>query len=263
MNLLFTYQGIARSIDSILEFTKPGTSAFWSSPIFHFFPELDKDKYTTMDEEERREYLVSYFEKFERENAVVLQEKVNKYNARWEECCSQIVSALEVAFECDLTEVFQDMRGYITFNCISPRYLENSSFDVFYLNSENGAIGLAIHEIIHFVWFYVWSKHFKDSAEEYETPHLKWILSEMVVDSFMRDERLAGINPYHAHGGSAYPYFYTLQVDGENILETLHEMRQKMSICEFMEESYNFCLKHEAEIREHIERSEFGECDGN
>ena len=263
MNLLFTYQGIARSIDSILEFTKPGTSAFWSSPIFHFFPELNKEKYITMGESERREYLTDYFVKFEQENAAVLHEKVSKYNAKWQECRSQIVAALEEAFECDLAEVFQDMRGYITFNSISPGYLENSSFDVFYLNSENGAIGLAIHEIIHFVWFYVWRKYFNDNQEEYETPHLKWILSEMVVDSFMRDERLASINPYHADGGSAYPYFYTLQVEGKNILEILHEMRQRMTVHEFMEESYVFCLKYEKEIREHIERSELGECDGN
>ena len=187
MNLLFTYQGIERSIDSILEFTKPGTSAFWSSPIFHFFPKLDKDKYIAMDEVERREYLVNYFEKFEQENAAVLHEKVSKYNAKWQEGRSQIVAALEEAFECDLTEGFQDMRGYITFNCISPRYLENSSFDVFYLNSENGAIGLAIHEIIHFVWFYVWRKYFNDDPEEYETPHLKWILSEMGTTEYMQE----------------------------------------------------------------------------
>jgi hypothetical protein len=37
------------------------------------------------------------------------------------------------------------------------------SFDIFYLNSEEGAIGEAIHEMIHFVWFYVWNKTFGDS----------------------------------------------------------------------------------------------------
>ena len=46
------------------------------------------------------------------------------------------------------------------------------------MNSEKGAIGSAIHEIIHFVWFYVWNQTFADSYEEYETLSLKWILSD-------------------------------------------------------------------------------------
>lgn len=256
MDLTFTYPGITRSVESIMEFTKPGTSVFWSSPIFHFFPELDKEKYSQMNENERREYLKQYFIKFEQDHSQLLAEKITKYNIRWQECRPQIVEALQEAFEIDVTHLFNDMKGYVTFNSVSPRYLENNSFDIFYLNSEHGAIGLSIHEIIHFVWFYVWQQHFHDSVEEYEKPHMKWILSEMVVDTFMRDERLASINPYHTHGGSAYPYFYTLQINGRPVLEILHEMHQSMSIHEFMEKSYLFCQKHEKEIRKHIEENE-------
>lgn len=39
-------------------------------------------------------------------------------------------------------------------NPISPRFLSDGSFEVFYLNSGKGAIGTAIHEIIHFFWCY-------------------------------------------------------------------------------------------------------------
>ena len=44
----------------------------------------------------------------------------------------------------------------MSFNPISPRYLDEQAFDVFWLNSERGALGMALHEIIHFVWFRVW-----------------------------------------------------------------------------------------------------------
>lgn len=43
-------------------------------------------------------------------------------------------------------------------NPIGPRFLEERCFDVFYLNSERGAIGVGIHEMVHFVWFYVWNR---------------------------------------------------------------------------------------------------------
>ncbi|MDU6976081.1 MAG: hypothetical protein E6370_17585, partial [Clostridiales bacterium] len=143
-----------------------------------------------------------------------------------------------------------------TFNPVCPRYLENNTFDVFYLNSEKGALGLSIHEIIHFVWFHVWNNYFHDSYDEYELPHLKWILSEMVVEPIMRDERLRAINPYFDGGGCVYPYFYTLKIENRPILDILYEMYQSMSMVEFMKKSYELCLEYEALIREHIDTNE-------
>ncbi|MCB2286611.1 hypothetical protein LGK99_05770 [Clostridium algidicarnis] len=113
------------------------------------------------------------------------------------------------------------MLAYILLNPISPRYLDNDSFDIFYLNSEKGALGLSLHEIIHFVWFYVWNNHFNDNYKEYETPNLKWILSEMVVEPIMRDERVKSINPYFEGGGCMYPYFNILKIEDKPILDIL------------------------------------------
>lgn len=104
---------------------------------------------------------------------------------------------------------------------------------------------------------------FKDSYEEYENPSLKWILSELVVEAVMSDERLSSINPYYPReqGGCIYPYFFTMEIEGVPITDTVHEMYRTMEISEFMEESYTFCQKHEAEIREHIWHSENGGVD--
>lgn len=136
--------------------------------------------------------------------------------------------------------------------------MESHSFDIFYLNSERGALGLAIHEIIHFVWFYVWNQLFEDSYEEYEIPSLKWILSEMVVEPIMSDERLCSINPYfpREHGGCVYPYFYTMKIEGKPILDTLTDMYHSMTIAEFMKAGYEYCVTHEKEIRQHINEAE-------
>ena len=209
-----------------------------------------------MAQEQRKDYLTDFFSRFASENASLIQTKLEKYNERWQLYRAQIVDALQEAFDIDLAPLFNDIRSYITFNPISPRYLENYTFDVFYLQSEKGALGTSIHEIIHFVWFYVWQRQFQDSAKEYEMPHLKWILSEMVVEPIMRDERLRSINPYFDGGGCVYPYFYTLKIDGDPILDRLYHMYRTMSINQFMEQSYQLCVEHEAEIRQHIEASE-------
>lgn len=256
MNLIYEYSGIMRSIDSIMAFTGEEQTDFWSEPFFYFFPDIDKKRFKTLTNEQRKQYLIDYFLRFEKENKEIIAEKIYKYNERWETYQSQIVDALQEAFGVDLMELFNDMRGYITFNPVCPRYLENNTFDVFYLNSEKGALGLSIHEIIHFVWFHVWNNYFHDSYDEYELPHLKWILSEMVVEPIMRDERLRAINPYFDGGGCVYPYFYTLKIENRPILDILYEMYQSMNMVEFMKKSYELCLKYEALIREHIDTNE-------
>lgn len=46
---------------SIMEFAKEGQSTFWFDPVFHFFPELDKEKYVLLTNMEREKYLTEYF----------------------------------------------------------------------------------------------------------------------------------------------------------------------------------------------------------
>ena len=99
---------------------------------------------------------------------------------------------------------------------------------------------------------------FGDDYDEYERPSLKWILSEMVVESIMKDERLSSINPYfpRENGGCVYPYFFDMTVGGEPILDTLDAMYRSRNIEDFMLNSYAYCQEHEAEIREHILKAE-------
>jgi hypothetical protein len=219
------------------------TKAAGGGILFHFYPRLDRAKFS---KEHLRDVLLTLYNKDE------MSDKVIKYNEHWKLYRNQVEDAFSDAFQRDVSGMFNDITGNITFNPICPRYLERKSFDVFYLNSERGALGVSLHELIHFVWFDVWGKHFSDSADEYETPHLKWIFSEMAVDPIMRkDSRLSGINPYFDEG-CAYGYFYSMIIDGKPILETLYEMYSNSTITEFMEQGYEYCKKYEPEIRKQM-----------
>ncbi len=240
MKLRFEFGGVEYSAASILEFTKEGMTKFWSEPFFHFFPDVDRDFYYTLSDDGRLAYLITFFSDFYATHQSEIEQKIVAYNAHWKHYEPQIIAALQDAFGIDLEGVFNDLVCYTTFNPISPRYLDKNSFDNFYLQSGAGAVGTSIHEIIHFVWFYAWQKHFEDNPTDYETPHLKWILSEMVVEPIMRDERLGPINPYYTHKDCVYPYFYTMQVEGKPILDTLYEMLSSMPMTDFMEKAINF-----------------------
>ena len=187
-----------------------------------------------------------------------LDQKIICYNAHFAKHKHQIEAALSDAFEVDACSLFNDLTANITLNPVCPRFLKERYFDIFYKNSERGALGLSLHEVIHYFRFHVWNNHFCDHYEEYETPSLKWTLSEMVVEAIMSDQRLSSINPYfpREHGGCVYPYFQDMIINGTPILKTLNEFYHNNHITDFMELSYTYCVKHEEFIRHHIKEAE-------
>lgn len=260
MQLTIREPGFAYMMEGILQFQTEDTTSFWSEPLYRFYPQIVRDKVESLPLEARKQYLTDVLQDIYTEQKSVLQGKVVSYTQYWEQCQPQITAALSDAFEVDCRDLYNDMRCNVSLNPIEPRYLDTHTFDIFYLNSERGFVGEAIHEIIHFVWFYVWQQVFQDSMEEYESPSLKWILSEMVVESIMKDPRLCEINPYfkRENGGCIYPYFFDMQVEGVPVLDTLDEMYRTQKIKDFMKNSYSYCQQHENEIREQIRRAEQG-----
>ncbi|MGN0294200.1 MAG: hypothetical protein ACI4D3_09385 [Lachnospiraceae bacterium] len=258
MEVTFTNPGADYMIQQIMAFQTEDESIFWSEPLYHFYPQLDRAYAASLPFPKRKEYIEHTMRNVYVELEDTINEKAVSYSRHWEVCKAQITAALSDAFGIDCASLFYDIRCNVSMNPIEPRFLKEQCYDTFYLNSERGAIGEAIHEIIHFVWFYVWNRLFRDSYDEYERPSLKWILSEMVVESVMKDKRLSSINPYfpREQGGCIYPYFFDMVVDGRLILDTLDVMYSSQNIEEFMRNSYAYCVEHETEIREHIRRSE-------
>lgn len=258
MELTFLNPGVDYMIQQMMAFQAEGESGFWSEPLYHFYPQLDKAYAESLPFPERKNYigctLPGAYPQLEQE----INEKVLRYGQHWAACKAQITAALSDAFAVDCTNLFNDLRCHVSMNPIEPRFLKEHRFDIFYLNSPKGAIGESIHEIIHFVWFYVWNRLFGDCDDEYERPSLKWILSEMVVESVMKDPRLSSINPYFPReaGGCIYPYFFDMEAGGHLILDTLDKLYREQSISDFMRSSYAYCQRHEEEIRRHIRESE-------
>ena len=258
MKVTYTNPGFRHSIDSILLFETDGTRPYWSDALFDFYPKLSRDAVAGQKPDEQVRYLTDTLSEVYREISPELDIKVNQYNEHFMKYESQINDALSEAFDLDTRGIFNDLTGYICMNPVCPRFLRERYFDVFYLNSERGALGLSLHEIIHFIWFDVWNRLFGDSYDEYEMPSLKWILSEMVVESIMADRRLSSINPYfpREHGGCVYGYFQNMEIDGMNILDTMESFYKHRKITEFMRISYEYCREHEAAIRAHIAEAE-------
>ena len=258
MKIHYQNPGFGHSVESILLFQTGEESPFWSEPLRYFYPQLNWNGLADLPAAEKRQYLTQMLAPVYAELQPELDAKAARYNAHFAAHQPQIEAALSDAFELDANALFNDLVGNITLNPICPRFLRQRTFDLFYKSSEAGALGLSLHEVVHYFWFWVWHRHFGDSYEEYESPSLQWILSEMVVEALMSDPRLSSLNPYYPreNGGCVYPYFQTMQVEGAPVLQTLAALYKEHSITDFMEASYALCRRNEAEIRRQIAAAE-------
>lgn len=187
MDIQYVNPGFQYSIQSIMEFQQEDSSSFWNDSLYFFYEELDKEVAFQLTMEEREEYITNILKVHYQEKEASIQEKIVTYQQYWNQHKEQITEALTESFQFDCSEILNDLTCNITLNPVCPRFLEEKSFDLFYLNSEKGALGVTLHELIHYVWFVVWNKVFLDSYQEYESPTLKWLISEMVVEAIMSD----------------------------------------------------------------------------
>lgn len=175
------------------------------------------------------------------------------FNNYWATKQQDVITTFTNVFNLDCHNLFNNMQAEVSLNPICPRNINNNSFTVFYKDDENKFLKTALHEIIHFIWFHIWQKHFQDDKNDYEAPHLKWILSEMVIDTFVSNTEISKLLSQANHKNMAYTYFYTMEINNYPILETLSHLFQKSpNITSFMEEAYQYCLDNEAAIRKQI-----------
>ncbi len=228
---------------------------FWSAPLYRFYPQLEPAR--TLPRPARLEAIARELRSVYAAQEQTIHEKTRAYAAHWQRCKPQVTAALSDAFSLDAAGLFNDLRVCLSLNPIEPRYLREHRFDLFYLNSPHGSAQPSMKSSIFFLLLRL-NGLFDDPPDACEAPALPWLLSEMVVEPIMRDERLRSINPYfeRENGGCVYPYFYDMTLDGRPLLDTLYEMYRAQPIDAFMRESYAFLQAHEDAVRAHIRRAE-------
>ena len=220
---------------------------FFKESLYMFYPQFDRDIIDTSNYTERIKYMSPIIKNIYNEKHELLINKTVDYQHYWDQHAERIQSGLEDVFEVSLDDVFNDMEARVGINPVGSRYLEDNAFDAFYLYSPEGMTMSSLHEIIHFIWFYVWNKTYQDDISEYENPHLKWVVSEMVVDLIIKEANLSYLNPDNKE--TIYPYFHDIRINGKQILLELESLISNNNIIEFMSKVYELCKVNETTIR--------------
>ncbi len=238
---------------SILDFQQDSMSLFWKEQLFAAYPTLDKEKWLQVPFSLKQPYLTKSVSKIYDTLKKTLIEKKDLFKTRWQLYQEPINSIFSDIFDIDCHNIYNNVITEISLNPICPRYLKEQRFTVFYKYGPEQFLNTCIHELIHFVWFYKWQNHFKDNQTEYETPHLKWLLSEMVIDTLITNSDLKYFYKTLGNERPAYSYFYNMKIQNVFLLEKLQELfLQSQNIIEFMNTSYQYLIKNKNEIVKQI-----------
>ena len=153
MNVTFRNAGLDYSVESILLFQTEETASYWSDSLCYFYPEINQN-IQAWKEREKEDYLRTSLRKIWDRVLPEIEAKERRYHEHFQKYRNQIEDALSDAFELDSRTMFNELLANITLNPICPRFLREEKFDLFYMNSERGALGITLHEVIHYFWFF-------------------------------------------------------------------------------------------------------------
>lgn len=251
MKLNWQQKDFDSDLDFILFHQKDGTPIWWQKQLFQAYPDLDYEYALSLPESNRFEYISEQMKIQAEKRKSVVDNSIKIFSDKWSEISDKLNDVYSNTFDNDCNNILNDMVANVGLNPICPRDIQNHSFDIYHYFDSQYAITTALHEITHFVWFYFWQKHFQDNSTEYDFPNIKWLLSEIVVETIIRNSEINNLikQPQYI----AYSYFYDMTINGEFIFDTMKKMYlNRTDIYDFMEKSFNWIKNNESELREKI-----------
>ncbi len=253
MKLIYRVPTLDEALETTIWTQEDGLTPYWRDWLYRVYPQLNKEKTLSLPWAEREKFLKKELSNIYHQVLPQLKKQAAHWNQLYSAQRNKLVKEYSLAFETDVENILNDMFACPNLNPISPRYLDKHSFFLFYRMDDDVMMRTSLHEIMHFVWFYKWQEHFHDSPQEYDVPHLKWIYSEMVTDTFAR---FSEFKNFYGDYPAAYDYFYTFKINGENVLDRLGKIYQTNGIMGLFNEGFNLVQKNEQQLRLHIQKSE-------
>lgn len=255
MYLNWKHKDFEEDLDFILFLQQDDKPDWWSKRLFEAFPSLNHDYARKLPEAERLKYIRKEMEKLSFLHSDDIQNSINLFQTNWTPVEKKLNQAYSSTFGVDCTKILNDMVGFVGLDPVCPRNVQEHTFDVFYRFDPEYAVSTALHEITHFVWFYIWHEHFKDNPNEYDSPNLKWVLSEIVVETIIRNSKIGNLVKQPKH--IAYSYFYDMKIGDELIFDTMKKLYlERKDIYDFMEKSFDWIKNNETELRNKIAKAE-------
>jgi hypothetical protein len=194
--------------------------------------------------EKRKKIANKFFADVQIKEKKELKKAVNKFKKGWNKINDRIMNTLSEVVEMDWPENARIIISKASLNPICPRYIKKRTFDVYYKASSYRMKEVAIHEILHFIYFEKWKEAFPKTKEKhFDAPYMVWQLSEMVPPVILSDKRVQKV---FKHKPLAYKEYELIKIKNRPLLSYIQEFYNKRkNFKDFLKKSYAFVRKHE------------------
>jgi hypothetical protein len=157
------------------------------------------------------------------------------------------MQALSEVIEIDWSKDCKNITAWITLNPICPRDIKKRSFDVFFKLTPKKVKEVAVHEILHLIYFEKWKQVFKEYNEkEFDYPHLVWKLSEITPKAIMGDIR---IQKAFKHQPKVYNIWEETKINNKPLLNYIQDFYDnKKDFADFLNKSYEFIKQYKKQL---------------
>lgn len=240
-----------REAEMLISFCKLRKTGWdWSEKIYKNHPKLReilKDKQS----DEYYKHVYKYSNEFIKKNKKSLDRLVTRYQKEWDKINNEYLEVLSERFETDYPTSRKTITAYVSIVPIFPRFLDEWSFNVSSKNP-NFMIPIAMHEILHFLYFKKWMEVFpKTKRKELDNPHLVWRLSEILAPIILNHNKdIQKILKYkHMH----YSEFQKIKIGRKTMIKYFEDLYKKhlksnQSFEDFLKISWTETKKHKKTI---------------
>ena len=153
MEVTFINPGVDYMIQSIMHFQTEGEAEFWSEPLYHFYPQLDRTFAASLPVAERRDYIERTMRAAYAELEDTINEKVTLYSHYWNACkahrlldrCEPIVRSFDDVFYAPHSRYFGVKRDDVLANEHLMLLAESDEAGCYLIKDDQGNIYLLGH----------------------------------------------------------------------------------------------------------------------
>jgi len=244
----FVVAPINKTFSLIHHFLNPKKGDWdWSSFIYKCYPDLKKKLKNLKNKKKKKEIEHKFFKQIFEKDKELLNKKAKYFQKEWNKINDDIMLVLSKIVEQEWSDKDRKIFARISLNPICPRYIKQRTFDLFYKQKPKYMKSVAIHEILHFIYFEKWKKVFpKTNEKEFDAPHLVWQLSEMVPRIILNDKKIQKVFNYKF---DSYKEYGNFKLDGKPLLSYLQEFYDnRKDFTDFLKNSWTFVKKYQKEI---------------
>lgn len=243
----FQHFGIEENLEQLVWYLNPKNSKNRPHDFYHLtlqlFPELKGDVRENMGMEEIYMILNTKVRPI-LETVYKDSEYCLKCQSIWNEVNDQVMKSLEKKL--DIKWDCKSITCQIGLLPVCPRDIVKRTFFINHGCDKNKIMGIAIHEICHFIYFQKWIEIFPDyKEEEFKFPHIAWYLSEAMIDPLINNSMFKK----YTDSLLSYPMFYKIFIDGKSIIDILRDYVKNYPIHEAIKKGYELFLEYQDKIK--------------